>query len=204
MTPSELHRIVPTLPEPRLSEYCAILTSELHAAGIIDRLEIAAFISQAAHESAGFSRFEENLYYTTAQRILQIWPNRFSGLADAAQYTRNPAKLANRVYANRLGNGDEASGDGYKHRGRGALHVTGKTHYLNCGNDIGLDLINNPDQLLLIVPAIKSAIWFWKINSLGVTLASAGIRGVSKKISGSATGIDDRIARFEIALQALA
>lgn len=204
MTPSELHQISPTLTEPRLSEYCSILTSELYTSGIIDHLEIAAFISQASHESAGFNRLYENLNYSTPDRIVQVWPSRFSGTGEASQYVKSPAKLANRVYANRMGNGDEESGDGYKYRGRGIFQLTGKNNYRACGDAIGINLISDPDALLEFSNAVKSAVWFWQSNHLGAVLKQHGIGAVSRKINGGNIGMMDRIAAYEIAIQALA
>lgn len=203
MKPSELHAIAPTLTEPRLSEYAKLLSDELYKAGIIDTKEIAAFISQAAHESTDFSRLSENLYYSDAKRIVKVWPSRFADEAAALPYTRNPVKLANRVYSNRYGNGPEESGDGWKYRGRGLFQLTFLKNYLACGEWMGVDLVNNPDKLLQIGPATGSAIWFWKVNKLSGVLRDSGITAVSKIINGGDIGMKERVAGYDVALKAL-
>jgi len=203
MKASELHVIAPTLTEPRLSEYAKLISDELYKAGIIDSHEIAAFVSQAAHESVDFTKLSENLYYSKAGRLVEVWPDRFANEASALPYTRNPAKLANHVYAGRYGNGNEASGDGWKYRGRGIFQLTFKDNYFNCGNWLGIDLSSNPDQLLEIGMAIKSAIWFWQSRRLGSILRSQGIGAVSKRINGGSIGLSDRVAGYEKALQVM-
>ena len=203
MKANELHVIAPTLTEPRLSEYAKLISEELYKAGIIDTHEIAAFVSQAAHESVDFTKLSENLYYSKAGRLVEVWPYRFADEASALPYTRNPAKLANHVYCNRLGNGPEESGEGWKFRGRGIFQLTGKDNYRDCGNWLGIDLSSNPDQLLEIGMAIKSAIWFWKSNFLGSILKRSGIGAVSKRINGGEIGLTERVAGYEKALQVM-
>jgi len=203
MKASELHAIAPFLTEPRLSEYAKLISDEIYKAGIIDTKEIAAFVSQAAHESNGFTRLSENLYYSQASRLVEVWPSRFHDEASALPYTRNPAKLANRVYADRMGNGPEESGDGWRYRGRGIFQLTGKDNYRACGDWIGVDLISDPDRLLEIGMAIKSAIWFWQANYLGSVLRRHGIGAVSKAINGGNVGMAERMAGYDKALKVL-
>ena len=118
---------------------------------------LAAFIAQTGHESAGFSRLSENLYYSDAERVARIFRSDFDlnknriiepgEIEFARRYTRNPEKMANYVYANQGGNGNEASGDGWRFRGRGLIQITLRNNYLLCGKALGLDLIANPDLL---------------------------------------------------------
>lgn len=108
--------------------------------------------AQAAHESAQFKLVRENLNYSS-EGLLRTFPKYFKTAADAAAYARQPVKIGNRVYANRMGNGNEASGDGYKFRGRGFFQITGKENYTNCGKDLGLDLLVTPESLERTVAA---------------------------------------------------
>ena len=121
------------------------LPEALKAFDINTPTRIAAFVAQAAHESKNFTDLEEDLWYTTPERIRQMWPNRVPTLSAAAELLRQPQKLANRVYSNRLGNGDESSGDGWKYRGRGLFQLTGRSNYMAAGAGLGADYKTNPD-----------------------------------------------------------
>lgn len=123
----------------------------------------AAFIAQCCVESQFFTKLEENLWYTTPARIRAVWPSRFSDDIQAGLYTRNPQALANRVYANRNGNGDEASGDGWNFRGRGLFQLTGRDNYRAASVGIGLSsaYIHRPDMVAEPSDAALTAAWFW-------------------------------------------
>lgn len=123
---------------------------------------IAAFLGQIAVESGELRKLEENLNYTTAKRLCAVFPKRFATEADAAPYVRNPERLANRVYANRIGNGDELSGDGWLFRGRGLMQVTGRGNYLAVGKALALNLTKSPGLLLQPAIAARSACQFWQ------------------------------------------
>ena len=123
---------------------------------------VQAFLPTIGHESANFSCVVENLNYS-ASGLLNYFPKYFNS-AQAEEYARKPERIANRVYANRIGNGNEQSGDGWKFRGRGLIQVTGRSNYLACGKGIGVDLINNPDLLCTPEYAVKSACWWFKNN----------------------------------------
>jgi len=158
----------------------------------------AHFLGQAAHESTGFTRTTENLNYS-AVRLLQIFPKYFDG-GNAEEYARNPQRIASRVYANRMGNGDEASGDGWKYRGRGYIQLTGHDNYYAFDQIVTDDVLKDPGLVATRYPLL-SAGWFW--NSRGLNgLADQGIgagviREVTKKVNGGTHGLDDRIARTE-------
>lgn len=171
---------------------------------ITTKHRLAAFIAQTAHESANFTRAEENLYYTTPERIRAMWPKRVPTLADAATLARNPQRLANRVYANRLGNGDESSGDGWAYRGRGLIQLTGRSNYHVASDALGATYIASPELVAKPVDACLTAAWFWS-SIHGNLLADAGlIDELTRKINGPAmAGADDRRSRYDDALQSL-
>lgn len=164
----------------------------------------AAFIAEAAHESTRFTRLEESLYYRTPERILAMWPKRFSGPAEAAHFCRNPEALANRVYSNRLGNGDESSGDGWKYRGRGLFQITGRSNYKVASDALAADYLRAPELVALPLDACMTAGWFWS-SIHGNELADAGlIDEITRKVNGPAmVGADDRRSLYDDALQAL-
>lgn len=173
--------------------------------GITTKARIAAFLAQLHHESQGFTRTEENLYYTTPERIRTMWPTRVTSLADAAKLCRNPQALANTVYANRLGNGDPASGDGWRYRGRGLIQLTGRTNYHVASDALGADYVRDPDAVAAPSGACLTAAWFWA-SIHGNELADASlIDSITKGINGTAmAGADARRSRYDDNLMALA
>jgi putative chitinase len=158
----------------------------------------AHFFAQTAHESGNFRSFSENLNYS-AQGLRNIFRKYFPTDALANQYARKPQAIANRVYANRMGNGDEASGDGFAFRGRGALQLTGKSNFKAFSDYIGRpDVMTNPD-LVATELAFESALWFfdknklWSICDQGIN--DAAILALTKRINGGTHGLDDRKAK---------
>lgn len=162
----------------------------------------AAFLSQCAHESGYFTRLVENLNYS-ASRLMEIWPKRFPTLDIANQYARNPEKLANFVYSNRLGNGPPNSGDGWKYRGRGLIQLTGKSNYAKCALDLKTNFVNQPELLEKEAGAVQSAMWFWNINHLNNYADKEDIKGLTKAINGGYHGLDERIMLYEKAKKIL-
>jgi putative chitinase len=160
----------------------------------------AAFIGQCSYESVNFTHLQENLNYS-AQRLMQVWPSRFPYIIAAEPYAHNPEKLANFVYAGRMGNLED--GDGYTYRGRGLIQLTGREMYANCGNSLGVDLIDNPDLLLTPQYATLSAGWFWGKRGLNDLADSGDIETMTRRINGGTTGLDERIAKITKALQVL-
>jgi putative chitinase len=160
----------------------------------------AAFIGQCAVESANFTRLQENLKYS-AQRLTQVWPSRFPSIEAATPYANNPEKLANFVYAGRMGNLQD--GDGWQFHGRGLIQLTGRENYENCGNGIGVDLINDPDLLLTPQYAALSAGWFWNKKSLNALADTQEYGTMTRRINGGTTALDERIAKITKALQVL-
>ena len=160
----------------------------------------AAFIGQCAVESANFTRLQENLNYS-AQRLTQVWFSRFPNVSMAEPYAHNPEKLANFVYAGRMGNLQD--GDGWKFHGRGLIQLTGRENYANCGSGIGVDLIDNPDLLLTPKYAVLSAGWYWNRKQLNLLADTQEYGVMTRRINGGLTGLDERIAKITKALQVL-
>ena len=155
----------------------------------------AHFFAQTAHESGNFKAFSENLNYG-AKGLRGIFRKYFPTDALAKAYERKPAKIANRVYGNRMGNGDEASGEGFAYKGRGALQLTGKSNYKAFADYIGRpDIMDNPD-LVATELAFESALWFFDKNKLwGICdqgINDAAILALTKRINGGTHGLDDR------------
>ncbi len=165
-------------------------------------LRQAAFIGQCGHECANFKILEENLNYR-AETLIRIWPKRFPSLEFAKQYERNPKKIANSVYANRMGNRDEASGDGYRFRGRGCLQTTGSANYFHAGKALGVDLIMEPDLLSTPKYAALAAGYFWDTHKLNQFADSRDYTTMTKKINGGTIGLQDRIKHIEHAFEVL-
>jgi putative chitinase len=156
----------------------------------------AAFLAQCAHESAQFTAVVENLNYS-AESLMRVFPKRFPTLAIANEYAKQPEKIGNSIYANRMGNGPESSGDGFRYRGRGLIQLTGKQNYARCGNAIGVNLVNNPSYLETERGAVESAMWFWNSNGLNTFADKEDIIGMTKRINGGYHGLNDRIALYE-------
>lgn len=146
---------------------------------------IAAFIAQLRVESGEFSRVEENLWYTTPERIHRVWPSRFSGPAEAAAFCRNPQALANRVYANRIGNGNEASGDGWRFRGRGLKQLTGRSNYAEAAQALGRPYVEQPDLVAQDPDACLTAAFFWHSRKLSELADAWQINEITRRVNGS-------------------
>jgi putative chitinase len=162
-------------------------------------LRLAHFLAQCGHESGGFRVTQENLNYS-AKGLNGIFKKYFPTEAAAAAYARNPQKIANKVYANRMANGDEASGDGYKFRGRGYIQLTGRANYTEFGKAIGEDIASNPDKVASTY-SLLSAAWFWSKNGLN-KLADGGatdpvVTSITKRVNGGTIGLADRIKHFK-------
>ena len=153
-------------------------------------LRIAHFFSQIEHES-GLKPISENLNYS-ADRLRIIFPKHFLSKDEALFYEKKPELIANRVYANRMGNGNYASGEGWKYRGRGFIQITGKENYFRLANDTDLDCLKNPDLLLEEANAMISALWFWNLKGLNKLADKDDIVGITKRINGGVNGLEHR------------
>jgi putative chitinase len=167
---------------------------------------VAAFLAQCGHESGGWTVFEENLNYSD-KGLNGIFKKYFPTIESAQSYARQPEKIANKVYANRMGNGPEESGDGYKYRGRGPIQLTGKSNYMQFAKDMFDDwenLFQNPDWVTADRDfALMSAIWFWNKNGLNKEADAGDIKTMTRKINGGYIGLEDRIKHYNEAINLL-
>jgi putative chitinase len=162
----------------------------------------AAFIGQCAHESMNFTRLEENMNYS-AEGLMKTWPSRFPTLESAKPYHRNLEKIANKVYAGRMGNGPEETGEGWLYHGRGLIQLTGKDNYTLAGDALNMDFIHSPDYVLVPKYAALTAGWFWNKRNLNKEADAKDFTGMTKKINGGTIGLDDRIAHIKHAQEVL-
>jgi len=166
---------------------------------------IAAFVAQCAHESGGFTAIKENLNYK-APTLRKLFSKYFPNDEIAALYASKPNKqeaIANRIYASRMGNGDEKSGDGYRYCGRGLIQLTGKSNYQNFADSLEMRVEDVPEYLATFEGAAQSACWFWEANNLNRFADSGDIKGLTKAINGGYIGLEDRIKHYEHALHVL-
>ena len=169
---------------------------------IMNPLRKAAFIAQCGHECGNFKMLEENLNYR-AETLMKLWPKRFPTLEFANQYAKNPKKIANMVYANRMGNRDEASGDGYRFRGRGCIQLTGHANYFHAGQALGVDFVMQPELVATPMYAALSAGFFWNTHKLNVLADNRDIKMMTKRINGGFIGLADRERHYNEALVVL-
>lgn len=184
------------------SAWLAVMADELPKHGVDTPNEIASFIAQVAHESNELTHLEENLNYS-AERLMVVWPKRFPTFEVAQRYEHVPERLANYVYANRMGNGDEASGDGWRFHGRGPIQLTGRRNYAACGADIGEGLLVVPELLLTPSVGIRSALWFWRMMNLDELDDDRDVKVETRRINGGETGLADRQRYFNHCLRIL-
>lgn len=166
-------------------------------------LRFACFVAQCAHESNSFNTLTENLNYSR-DGLLKVFPKYFNQVSVDA-YARQPQKIANRVYGNRMGNGNEASGDGFKYRGRGLIQLTGKDNYRACSMTLYGDdtLLNEPDQLLHPSNAVAAAAWYWNSRNLSPLADEQDMITITKKINGGANGLSERLSIYQHCLNVL-
>lgn len=192
-----------------INRYLGALNMSMQECGIdtVDRAR--AFLAQVGHESSQLNNIEENLNYS-AQGLRKIFPKYFPTQKEALAFARNPEGIANRVYANRMGNGGEESGDGWAFRGRGLIQITGRDNYASMSSLMGKDLTIWPDALLLPLDACRSAALWWKangLNALADKLSGSGERktfeAITKRVNGGLNGIDDRWEIYQKAKAAI-
>lgn len=154
-------------------------------------LRKAHFLAQIAHESAGFKATTENLNYS-AKALNSVFKKYFPTLELAMGYERQPERIANKVYADRMGNGNEASGDGWKYRGRGLIQLTGKSNYQAFSTAVNQDFVSNPDLVASPEWALSSACWYWKNRNINKFADNDDIHMVTKFVNGGFNGLDHR------------
>lgn len=198
----------------RASDWLDPINNAMNEWGVHSAKDQAMFLAQIMYESNGLQRVEENLCYS-ATGLASVWPSRFGtfgvdgkirpGIPNgrAILIAHNSQLIGNAVYADRMGNGDENSGDGYKYRGRGLIQITGKANYQLIGNLLKLDLVGNPDQLKLPGYAARSAGAYWSHNGLSVAAETGDVAMVTRKINGGEEGLPGRQAYYKRACDAL-
>jgi putative chitinase len=162
----------------------------------------AAFIGQCGHECGHFRILEENLNYRAAT-LMRLWPKRFPTLEIANEYAGNPKKIANKVYANRMGNRDESTGDGYRFRGRGCIQLTGSTNYFQAGKALEIDFWANPDLVATPQYAALTAGWFWSTHKCNDVAERQDWTRLTKIINGGTIGLNDRVKHIQEAMDIL-
>lgn len=198
---AQLTRAVPNLERKNLDSFVAYFNMYAIHFGLTKKSRIVHFLAQVFNESGALKATSENMNYS-AERLMQVWSSRFKTLEVAKQYAHNPEKLANNVYANRMGNGNEASGDGWRYRGRGLIGLTGKTNYADF-NKFDLltdDVLKDPDKVADYPLCLVSAMWFWDkydLNDLadmdlGGSNGEGIVEKITKKVNGGLIGISQR------------
>jgi putative chitinase len=181
---------------PYLDQWCHALNEILPEYSIGTPNRVAAFIAQCAHESGNFRFLSENLNYRWAS-LRKIFPKYFPTDELAQQYEKKPEKIANRIYASRMGNGPEESGDGYRYCGRGLIQLTGKDNYTWFAESMETSLEEVTQYLQTFEGAVQSACWFWETNNLNTQADADDIRTMTRKINGGFIGLEDRIKHYE-------
>jgi putative chitinase len=184
---------------PYLDHWCEALNKILPDYDIDTPQRVAAFLAQTAHESGGYTALHENLNYRP-ETLRKIFPKYFPDDATAAQFAHKPEAIANRVYANRMGNGPESSGDGFNYCGRGLIQLTGKSNYQAFADSLEMAVADVPAFLETFEGAIQSACWFWEANNLNQYADTGDILTMTKRINGGTIGLEDRKKHYEHAL----
>lgn len=200
LTEQQLAQLIPG--NKYVPQWCRALNAILPEYGIDTPKRVAAFVAQCAHESGNFKFLRENLNYK-AESLTKTFRKYFPTLESAQPYAKKPEKIANRVYANRMGNGDEASGDGFRYLGRGLIQLTGKENYSWFAASLEMPLEDVAEYLGTFEGAVQSACWFWETNNLNKWADSGDIVTLSKRINGGTIGLEDRIKHYNHALHVL-
>jgi putative chitinase len=203
LTKEQLKQLLPK--NPYIDQWHNALSQLLPDYGIDTPQRIAAFIAQCAHESGNFMFLKENLNYR-APTLRKLFAKYFPTDELANEYANKPNKqeaIANRIYANRMGNGDEASGDGFRFCGRGLIQLTGRENYSWFAASIGVSVEEAAEYLQTFEGAAQSACWFWETNNLNKWADTGDIKELTRRINGGYIGLDDRIKHYQHALHVL-
>ena len=201
LTTEQLTKLLPGNTE--IDKLLVILNTLLPRYDIDTVNRVSGFLAQCGHESGNFKIIKENLNYSSSG-LRTVFPKYFKDVTTANNYERKPEKIANRVYANRMGNGTEASGDGYKYRGRGAIQLTGKDNYKAFATSINKSIDETIKYLETLEGAIESACWFWKKNGLNAICDKDDVVLMTKRINGGTIGLKERTGRYILAKKVLA
>lgn len=200
LTKEQLKQLLPK--NPYIDQWHKALSQLLPDYEINTPKRIAAFIAQCAHESGGFIFLSENLNYK-AESLVKVFPKYFKDISMAKAYEKQPEKIANKIYADRMGNGNELSGDGYKYRGRGLIQLTGKTNYTWFAASLQISPEEAAEYMGTFEGAAQSACWFWETNNLNQWADKGDIEKMTKIINGGTIGLEDRKKHYEHALHVL-
>ncbi len=200
LTKEQLRQLLPK--NPYINQWHNALSQLLPDYEINTAKRIASFVAQCAHESGSFVFLTENLNYK-AESLMKVFPKYFKDMATAKAYEKQPEKIANKIYADRMGNGNEASGDGWRYRGRGLIQLTGKTNYTWFAASLEISPEEAAEYTQTFEGAAQSACWFWETNKLNQFADSGDIVTMTKRINGGTIGLDDRIKHYEHALHVL-
>ena len=187
---------------PYINQWHEALDQLLDDYNINTPLRVAHFVAQCAHESGNFVFIKENLNYKAAS-LQKVFSKYFPTAELAAQYANKPERIANRVYANRMGNGDEASGDGWLYCGRGLIQLTGKDNYTFFAGSLDISVEEAAEYLATVEGAAQSACWYWEQNNLNRFADANDTKGLTRAINGGYIGLEDRISHTEHALHVL-
>ena len=201
ITLSMLQQLCPKTKAQTLQLYAEPLHEVAQYYDMYDNMKrAAAFIAQTAHESGGFNFVKENLNYS-AKGLMTTFRKYFADETTAKAYERQPEKIANRVYASRMGNGDESSGDGYRFCGRGLIQLTGRINYTKFSQDLGISIEDTVAYMETPQGAVSSAGWFWDQNNLNQYCDIDDFVTLTKRINGGTLGLEDRVKHYNNALK---
>lgn len=201
LLPAAIRAVAPSLSDADVQTWATALAPPMRSSGIVTARRAGMFIGQCAVESVGFAIMVEDLDYS-AERLCQVWPTHFPDIAAAQACAGNPEGLANEVYAGRLGNGDPASGDGWRFRGGGLIQITGRYNYQRFADAVRQPIDQAAAWVRTPAGAAASACWYWSNNRINGWADDWKITVATRIINGSLQGIGDRIAACNAALKA--
>lgn len=203
LTAEKLDLILPNVyGTSTLTKFIPALNKVIREVPLDSKERVAAFIAQIGHESGEFQAIRENLNYS-AQALRSVFPKYFKTVGQAQAYARQPQKIANKVYANRMGNGPESSGDGWKFRGRGLIQITGRNNYTALAKHLGKTIDQTIEYLETPEGAVVSAAWYWRVNNLRDLEERNEFVMLTRKINGGTNGLEHRKLLYERALSIL-
>lgn len=203
LSSDQLSQIIPHASDEKIQLFLPALQEKLNQYDISTPLRVAHFIAQIAHESGSFRYSSENLNYS-AKALRSVFGKYFTTDEEAEDCARQPEKIANIVYADRMGNGNTLSGDGWNYRGRGLIQLTGKDNYHTCGLFLETDLLTHPEQVSEDPEiSVAAACWFWNARNLNQYADIDDIRQITRRINGGYHGLEDRESFLQRAKQQL-
>lgn len=198
---AQLAALAPSAQSVTLDTYVDAINKTFDKFQIVTKARQAMFLANILHETGELKSFSENLNYSSTA-LVSVWPSHFD-VSTAIKYQRNPQAIANRAYANRMGNGNEASGDGWKFRGRGCIQITGRSNYTALAHDMGMTLDDCVNWCATPLGAVESAGWFWNRGRCNSYADRGDVAGCRKVVNGGTIGLDDVQARYTKALHTL-